>query len=251
MHALVRFAFLALLPALAGCASLYFPPPPQAPLLTQKGEFSGGLHTNFSNNTALQGAYALGDHIGVLGSASFLHSNKKQSFFGSKANREFVDHDFGEVGMGYFTRLRDQRVIEFYGGYGLGHTKRTESREGLTTQTLEGSLDKYFFQVNYSKKEAKTLHLFGRDFPMSYGAAMRASYVQLNNFTIDGQKHEAEDNIFFEPITFTRIQAVGPIQLQLISGSNFGLRHRKFLKAANSVFQLGIVVNLGGQEGKR
>ncbi|GAA4004118.1 hypothetical protein GCM10022408_14760 [Hymenobacter fastidiosus] len=251
MLVLVRIVLLAFLPLLMGCSSLYFPPPPQAPLLTQKGEFSGGIHTNFSSNTALQGAYALSDHIGVLGSLSFLQADKKQSFFGSKANREYNEHNFGELGLGYFTRLKDQRVIEFYGGYGLGRTKRAESSAGLTTQTLEGNLEKYFFQVNYSKKESKTLHLFGRDFPMSYGAAMRASYVQLHDFTIDGQARESEDNIFFEPITFTRIQAVGPIQLQFISGSNFGLRHRKFLKAANSVFQLGIVVNLGGQEGRR
>jgi hypothetical protein len=247
----VRSTLLVFLPALAGCASLYFPPPPQAPLLTQKGEFSGGLHTNFSSNTALQGAYALGDHVGVLGSASFLQADKKQSFFGSKDKREYNEHNFGELGMGYFTRLKDQRVIEFYGGYGGGHTKRTESTAGLTTQVLEGSLEKYFFQVNYSKKESKVWHLFGRDFPVSYGAAMRASYVQLHDFRIDGQKHESEDNIFFEPISFTRIQAVGPIQLQFISGSNFGLRHRKYLKASNSVFQLGLVVNLGGQDGKK
>ncbi|UOQ67008.1 hypothetical protein [Hymenobacter volaticus] len=43
----------------------------------------------------------------------------------------------------------------------------------------------------------------------------------------------------------------GPLQLQLISGSNFGLRTRKFLKASNSVFQLGIIVNVGGQEGRK
>ncbi|GAA3939511.1 hypothetical protein [Hymenobacter algoricola] len=251
MRRFVPRVLLAFVPVLTSCASLYFPPPPMAPLLTQKGEFSGGLHTNFSSNTALQGAYALGDHIGVLGSASFLQADKKQSFFGSKANREYNEHNFGELGMGYFTRLKDRRVIEFYGGYGLGHTKRTESVEGATTRTLEGNLEKYFLQVNYSKKESKVWHLFDRDFPVSYGAAMRASYVQLQRFTIDGQAQETEDNIFFEPITFTRIQAVGPIQLQLISGSNFGLRHRKFLKASNSVFQLGIVVNLGGQEGRK
>ena len=57
--------------------------------------------------------------------------------------------------------------------------------------------------------------------------------------------------MFLEPITYTRIQLVGPVQLQLISGSNFGLRQRKFLKAANSVFNFGVVVNIGGKEGKR
>ncbi|TGE14345.1 hypothetical protein [Hymenobacter elongatus] len=248
---LLRLVLFSVLITVSGCSSLYFPPPPQAPLLTQKGEFSGGLHTNFSQNTALQGAYALGDHIGVQGSASFLRSDKKQSFFGKKTDRKYEEHDFGELGLGYFTRMRDQRVLEFYGGYGAGHGKRTERGEGTTTTTLEGNLQKYYLQANFSKKESKTWHLFGRDFPVSYGMALRASYVQLHDFTIDGKPQAMEDNIFLEPISFTRISVLGPIQFQMISGSNFGLRSRRYLKAANSVFQLGIVVNLGGQEGRR
>ncbi|TGE25788.1 hypothetical protein E5K00_11535 [Hymenobacter aquaticus] len=247
---LPRLVLLSVLGVVSSCSSLYFPPPPQAPLLTQKGEFSGGIHTNFSQNTALQGAYALGDHIGVQGSASFLRSDKKQSFFGSKNNRKYEEHNFGEVGLGYFTRMRDQRVLEFYGGYGLGSGKRTERSEGVS-KTLAGNLEKVYLQANFSKKESKTWHFFNRDWPVSYGMALRASYVQLHDFTIDGKPQEAEDNIFLEPISFTRISVLGPIQFQMISGSNFGLRHRKYLKAANSVFQLGIVVNLGGQEGRR
>ncbi|UOQ74214.1 hypothetical protein [Hymenobacter cellulosilyticus] len=250
MTVLLRLRLLSILVGLSGCSSLYFPPPPQAPLLTQKGEFSGGIHTNFSQNTALQGAYALGDHIGVQGSASFLRSDKKQSFFGSKNNRKYEEHDFGELGLGYFTRMRDERVLEFYGGYGFGHGKRTERSEGVT-QTFDGDLSKYYLQANFSKKESKTWHFFDRDWPVSYGMALRASYVQLHDFTIDGKPQPMEDNVFLEPISFTRISVLGPIQFQMISGSNFGLRHRRYLKAANSVFQLGIIVNLGGQEGRR
>ncbi|TGE23406.1 hypothetical protein [Hymenobacter metallicola] len=251
MTVVLRLTLLSVLIGLSSCSSLYFPPPPQAPLLTQKGEFSGGLHTNFSQNTALQGAYALGDHIGVQGSASFLRSDKKQSFFGSRNNRKYEEHNFGEVGLGYFTRMQDQRVLEFYGGYGFGDGKRTERREGATTQTLEGNLQKYYLQANFSKKLSKTWHFFNHDWPVSYGMALRASYVQLHDFKIDGKPQEMEDNVFLEPISFTRISVLGPIQFQMISGSNFGLRSRKYLKAANSVFQLGIIVNLGGQEGKR
>lgn len=254
MPSLLRALLLLLLPLLAGCTSLYFPPPPQVPLLTQKGEWSAGIHTNFSQNTALQGAYAISNHLGVMGSASFLHANKKQSFFGSKDNRQTQDHDFVEGGLGYFTRLRqDRRVLEVYGGLGVGSTKYTEySREtNVPTETREGTLNKYFLQVNYTSKEKKSFHVLGRDWPFNYGTALRASYVTLNGFRLNGVAHAPEYNIFFEPITYTRIEVLGPLQLQLISGSNFGLIPRKYLKAANSVFQLGIVVNLGGQGGEK
>ncbi|WP_460623110.1 outer membrane beta-barrel protein [Hymenobacter tenuis] len=238
-----RCCLVVLLPLLASCTSLYFPPPPQVPLLTQKGEFSASLHTNFSQNTALQGAYAISDHLGVMGSASSLSTNKK---------RRAENHDFGEVGLGYYTRLADRRVLEIYGGYGLGKTKRVERTpdEGIT-RTLEGNLTKYFVQVNYTSKDRKSFHVLGRDWPVSYGTALRASYMQLDNFRIDGLGSTPEDNVFLEPITYTRVTLVGPVDFQVISGSNFGLRQRKFLKAANSVFQFGLVVNLGGQSGDK
>ena len=239
----LRALFGLLLPLLllTGCASLYFPPPPQVPLLTQKGEWSAGVHTNLSQNTALQGAYALSDHIGVMGSASFLHTNKK---------KEAVDQDFAELGLGYFTRLPDKRVLEIYGGYGGGRTKRVERNptEGIT-RTLEAGLNKYFVQVNYTSKEKKSYYLLGRDWPLTYGTALRASYVTLTDFRLNGQPAFNEDNILFEPITYARVKLIGPLDGQFISGYNFGLKHRKYLKAANSVFQLGIVVNLGGQTG--
>ncbi|UPL49688.1 hypothetical protein [Hymenobacter sublimis] len=211
------------------------------PLLTQKGEWSGGIHTNFSQNTSVQGAYAFADHLGVMGSASFLHTDKK---------KRAEDHDFAELGLGYFTRIRDKRVLEFYGGYGLGHTKRVERTpaEGIT-RTLEGNLTKYFAQANYTSKDKKTYHVLGRDWPVTYGTALRLSYVNLSNFRLDNQARASEDNIFLEPITYTRINLVGPVDFQLISGSNFGLKHRKYLKAANSVFQFGLIVNVGGQSG--
>ncbi|SES89373.1 hypothetical protein SAMN04487998_0597 [Hymenobacter actinosclerus] len=244
---LFQFRAVFLLPLLLlllpGCASLYFPPPPQVPLLTQKGEWSAGVHTNASQNTAVQGAYAISDHLGVMGSASFLHTNKK---------KEAVDHDFAELGLGYFTRLPDKRVLEIYGGYGGGRTKRVERNptEGIT-RTLEAGLNKYFVQVNYTSKEKKSYYLLGRDWPLTYGTAMRASYVTLTDFRLNGQPAFNEDNILFEPITYARVKLIGPLDGQFISGYNFGLKHRKFLKAANSVFQIGIVVNLGGQSGEK
>ncbi|GAB3300421.1 hypothetical protein GCM10027511_15550 [Hymenobacter humi] len=238
MKHLLRLTLLPILSGLSSCNSLYFPPPPHAPLLTHKGEAYGSISTNQHNNYALQGAYALTDHLGVAGTFSSLHRNK---------TRKTENLDFGEISAGYFTRLSDNRVLEVYLGAGGGATERIErNAEKVTERTLDGSLSKIFAQVNYARKKRENLRLFGHEFPLTYGAAMRMSYMQLNNFRINGQLAPGENNVFFEPITFTRTQIAGPVQLQLMSGQMFGFRSNKFLKAANSVFQVGIVVNLGG-----
>ena len=243
---MLRFSFAALVQGglataaagLAGCTSLYFPPPPHAPLLTQKSEFYGSVSTNQQNNFAFQGAYAFADHLAAAGTFSSLHravSDKTQNF------------DFGEASVGYFTRLPDKRVLEVYAGLGGGSTDRTERNgDQLTTRRLEGSLSKVFVQVNYASKKKKSLHLGHHDFPLSYGTALRLSYLQLNNFRIDGQGQAPIGNVIFEPVTFTRVQLAGPFQLQLMSGQAFGFHPNAYLKAANSVFQLGLIVSLGG-----
>ena len=236
MKYLFRLAVMVLVSGLTGCASLYFPPPPHAPLLTHQGEAYGSISTNQHNNYALQGAYALTNHLGVAGTFSSLHRSK---------TRKTENLDFGELSVGYFTRLSDRRVLEVYVGAGGGATERIErNAEKLTTRTLDGSLSKVFAQVNYARKKKENLHFFNRDFPLTYGAALRMSYMQLNNFRIDGQAAPGENNVFFEPITFTRTQIAGPVQFQLISGQIFGFRNNKFLKAANSVFQVGIIINI-------
>ena len=236
MKHMLRLTFLLVLAALTGCASLYFPPPPHAPLLTHQGEFYGTVSTNQHTNYALQGAYALTNHLAAAGTFSSLHRKKSD---------RTEDIDFGEASLGYFTRLPDKRVLEVYVGGGGGHTQRIErDGEQLTTRTLEGSLSKVFGQVNYARKKRETLHLFNHDFPLTYGAALRLSYMKLNNFQINGMAAPGESNLFFEPITFTRTQIAGPVQLQIISGQIFGFRSNKYLKAANSVFQVGIVINL-------
>ena len=231
-----RLAGLLALLTFTGCASLYFPPPPHAPMLTHQGEFYGMVSTNQQTNYALQGAYGLTNHLAVAGTFSSLHRRRSNETDGT---------DFGEASVGYFTRLPDKRVLEVYVGGGGGSTQRIERNDAqLTTRTLEGSLSKVFAQVNYARKKQQTLHLFNHDFPLTYGAALRLSYMQLNNFTIDKVATPGENNLFFEPITFTRTQLYGPVQLQLMSGQILGFRHNQFLKAANSVFQIGIVINL-------
>jgi hypothetical protein len=145
MKHLLRFAILPALTGLTSCASLYFPPPPHAPLLTHQGEAYGSISTNIQNNFAIQGAYAVTDHIGVAGTFSSLQRSR---------TRKTENLDFGELSVGYFTRLSDKRVLEVYVGAGGGATERIErNAEKITTRTLDGSLSKVFAQVNYARKK--------------------------------------------------------------------------------------------------
>ena len=236
MKHLLPLAVAMLLTGLVGCSSLYFPPPPHAPLLTHKGEFYGTVSTNQHTNYALQGAYAFADHWAVASTFSSLHRKKSD---------RTENIDFAEASLGYFTRLPDKRVLEVYVGGGGGYTQRLERDvEQVPTNRLEGNLSKVFAQVNYARKKHKTIRVLRHDFPLTYGAALRLSYMQLNNFRINDVPVPGERNLFFEPITFTRTRIAGPVQLQLMSGQILGFRKNDHLKAANSVFQVGVIINL-------
>jgi hypothetical protein len=60
-----------------------------------------------------------------------------------------------------------------------------------------------------------------------------------------------EDNIFLEPIFFTRILLTPSVQLQYTSGWNFGLKNREFMTAGNSVSSFGFVINVGEKSMRR
>ena len=55
-----------------------------------------------------------------------------------------------------------------------------------------------------------------------------------------------EDNVFFEPVSYTRIGLIGPLKFQFMSGWNFRLKNRKYLTAGNSVSSFGFILNIGG-----
>ncbi|WP_347157844.1 hypothetical protein [Pontibacter chitinilyticus] len=232
-----------LLASLTGCVSTYMPNVPNVPMFTEKGELSAGGHITPKGNITFNTAYAVTDHYAVLLNGSMLNTERRK--------RDFR-HTLLEVGGGYFTTFGPQnnRVLEIYGGIGGGSSDRTEKHEDekgvMTFERYEADYSKYFVQVNFSSKRKKSLHLFSHDFPLNYGTALRTSYINMNKFLVNGKPGEEEDNIFLEPIFYTRLALNRSVQLQYTSGSNFGLKNRKSLTAGYSVFSLGFVINVGG-----
>jgi len=69
----------------------------------------------------------------------------------------------------------------------------------------------------------------------------------MDRFFLNGVVQPKEDNIFFEPVFFTRMALSKTFQLQYTTSSNIGLKNRKYMSAGNSIFTIGVVVNVGGK----
>ncbi|MES2830005.1 MAG: hypothetical protein V4687_17745 [Bacteroidota bacterium] len=239
------FAVLAAV-SFSSCSSIYMPNVPNTPMLSQQGEFSGGGHVALGGNVSLNGAYAPSNHFGMIGSVSYINNDGRRKDYRQK---------LAEIGGGYFNTFGpdDNRIIEVYAGYGGGSTDRTfysyDGNDVLTgTDLQEVTYSKTFFQVNYSSRKADNLKLFGKDFPINYGTAVRISHVDMKTFVRNGIGQPREGNLFIEPIFFTRMKLNEQFQLQYTSSGNFGLNSRKFISAGNSLFTIGVVVNLGGKK---
>ena len=234
----ISFALLA-----SSCSSVYIPNVPNTPMLSSKGELSASGHLSLKGNASFNSAYAVSDHFGVLLNGAAMSSNRTKKDF---------KHNLLETGAGYFTTFgaNNDRILEIYAGLGRGSSERVYKErvdhELITSDRQEVDFNKYFMQVNYSSKDKKNLKLFKRDFPLNYGTAVRLSYVNMSEFIRNDIRQPTEDNVFIEPVFFTRMALSKTVQLQYTSGSNFGLKNRKFLTAGNSVFTVGLVINVGG-----
>lgn len=217
---------------------------PNTPMLSKQGEFSGGAHTSLKGNASVNGAYAVSNHVGLLISGSTMNNSRRAKDF---------NHKLIEIGGGYFTTFGEgnKRILEIYAGVGKGNSNITyRDYDGGVLKSSEIQKIGYrksFLQVNYSSKRSGNLKLFGTQFPLSYGTALRISQITMDTFFINGLVQPKEDNVFFEPVFFTRMALNNVLQLQYTTSSNIGLKSRKYLTAGNSIFTIGLVFNVGGK----
>ena len=228
---------------LSSCSSIYIPSVPNTPMLTTQGEIAAGAHISLKGNFNFNSAYAVTNHFALLANGATMNNEK---------DKKDIKHKMIEFGAGYFDTFGPDknRILEIYAGFGSGKSERVfrefDKDDLLLSADLQKSkYDKKFIQVNYSSKKVDNLRLFGVDFGLNYGTALRMSFIKTNDFFINRVLQPNEDNIFLEPVFFTRMILSNEVQLQYTSGSNFGLKSRKFLNAGNSVFSVGVVVNLG------
>lgn len=230
---------------LSSCSSLYIPNVPNTPMFTQKNELHASANISLKGNMSFNSAYAVTDNFALMANGSFINQNKEKKDF----KQEML-----EAGLGYFTTFgaNNNRIFEVYTGYGRGNSYRVLSDltyDGpIPRETYDITFDKYFLQVDFSSKKKRSLKLLKNNYRLSYGTALRMSYVTMDDYKMTGVIPIKEDNIFLEPIFFTRMRLNENFQVQYTSGSNFGLKNRKYLTAGNSVFTLGLIYNVGGKK---
>lgn len=227
----------------SSCSSIYMPSVPNTPMLTTQGEIAAGAHISLKGNFNFNSAYAVTNHVALLANGAFMQN---------EATKKDVKNKSIEIGGGYFNTFGpdNNRILEIYAGLGSGKSDRLfrqfdDNDMVIGTDHQKANYDKKFIQVNYSSKKRSNLRLFGANFGLNYGTALRMSFINTNNFYRNGVLQANEDNIFLEPVFYTRMILSEQVQLQYTSGSNFGLKSRKFLNAGHSVFSVGAVVNLG------
>lgn len=230
----------------SSCSSVYMPNVPNTPMLSAKGEFSGGAHISPKGNASFNGAYAVSNHFGALLSGSYMSNERTKKDF---------RHKLLEIGGGYIDTFGpdNNRIIEIYAGFGGGSSHRNfreydDDKVLISNIQEEVTFTKKFIQVNYSSKKNSYLNLFGNRYALNYGTAIRISHVGMDTFLRNNIGQPKEDNMFIEPVFFTRMRLSDAVQLQYTSSGNFGLKDRKFMTAGNSIFTLGAVVNLGGKK---
>lgn len=216
---------------------------PNTPMLSSKEELHVAGHITLKGNVSINSAYAASNHFALLLNGSVMNSNRSKKAF---------SHNLIETGAGYFTTfgVEKNQILEVYAGVGKGNSERVYKDNGTGSKTddrQEINFTKTFLQVNYSSKRKQDLKLFGARFPLNYGTALRISQVKMTEFSRNDVTQAKEDNIFLEPVFYTRMSLSNAVKLQYTSGSNFGLKNRKFLTAGNSVFSLGLVIGVGGK----
>lgn len=227
------------------CSSIYMPNVPNSPMLSAKNEIHASGHVSLKGNLSFNTAYAVSEHVGVLFNGAFIDQSQKKKDF---------NQDLVELGGGYYTTFgaNNDRIFEAYAGFGRGTTNRTyrtyDDNILIDTDNQSVKFSKSFIQVNYSTKEKNSLKLFSKKLPLNYGTIFRLSHVTMTSFNRNNVSQNLEDNIFIEPVFFTRLKLNQNFQIQYTSGSNFGLKNRDFLTAGSSVFTLGLIVNLGGNK---
>ncbi|MNK03368.1 hypothetical protein D3C87_212130 [compost metagenome] len=239
-YKLLTLVFAVLL--LSSCSSIYMPGVPNTPMLTTKGEFAAGGHISLRGNINVNTAYAFSDNFAAMVNFGSMDSERR---------KKDIKHNYFELGGGYFKTFgpENNRILEFYAGMGTASSKRVirnfDDGVLINTDIYDADYTKMFVQANYSSKKTSKVRLLGIDFGLNYGTAWRLSFASTKDFKLNGVPQINEDNIFIEPVFFTRMVLSEQFQLQYTSGSNIGLRSRKFLNAGHSVFTIGAVLNVG------
>ncbi len=153
MDSLTKFTLFIACLILASCSPKYYVPNTQnVPLISSKGDFSGGVAGNGSQ-FELQASYGIADHIGLMADVSLFKQKDDENGSGGSGK-------YFEGGLGYFSRLgaASPWIFETYGLFGIGnmenHFPSTVNKYPNTTGKIEANVARFALQpaIGYKHK---------------------------------------------------------------------------------------------------
>ncbi|WP_207420609.1 hypothetical protein [Desertivirga brevis] len=246
----IAFVFVAITFFTSSCNHYYYAPNSNfTPLMTEKNEVSLNVHGSLGwehGGGEFQGAYALGEHLGVM--ASIFSASGEEGTTDSEDSRYYKEEkDSGEgtyyeAGLGYFTALNKgnkfrKGVFEVYGGIGRGNVFNSFGEY----RSVENSFTKVFVQPSLGYKS--------RAFDIAFSGKLSMVNVNLNRNSTDQKIDKSDlDNISFveghpgslvwEPGFMAQL-GWSPIKLKMQLTRSFNLTYPEYPQD-NFVFAIGV-----------
>jgi hypothetical protein len=220
------------------CTTVYVPNTRNTPLFREQGEAqisgfitSGGLEG--------QGAYALTDHLAVIGSYTY----GKQTTTNSTANPP-IEYDwknsFAEIGIGYFDRSRSARY-ELFAGYGIGEGTSLDQYSffGLNNNVVAtGKRSRIFVQPSIGTNN--------RNFNIAF--TPRLCYVNMSEFTtaVASAKPKDSGQFYVDPAFTAKFRLAGNLHGLFQLGLTVPVPGEVFYEFSTMQVALGIQIDTGG-----
>ncbi len=231
--------FVIILVVATSCAPMYVPSVRNTPLFRGAGEFQGSAY--LTTGVAVQGAYALTDNLGIIGSYSFLSENAKDpqntSENYTRKNKHF------EGGLGYFNATRSRR-IELYVGYGSGESTTNGQYSfffptfGQQELIVTGKFRRYFIQPSIGTNN--------RGFNLAF--TPRFSMVDFYEFTsgVVTEKPGEKLQLYIEPAATAKFRLGENLDGIFQLGLNVPIPNDSFFDYVPVQAAIGIQLHLGG-----
>lgn len=236
--------------SISSCSHYYYAPNSNfTPLFTQKNEVSLNLHGSLGweyGGGEFQGAYALGEHLGVMGSIfsatgeeGTVESEDKRY---DKEDKDSGDGTYYEAALGYFTALNKgdkyrKGVFEIYGGVGRGNINNSFG----AYRSVENSFTKLFVQPSLGYKS--------KAFDIAFSGKLSMVNVAFNGNSTD-QSNEQSDlddirfikdhprSLMWEPALEAQLGWT-PIKLKMQLTRSLNLTHSEYPQD-DFVFAIGV-----------
>jgi hypothetical protein len=183
--------YLVLLLIATSCAPTYIPNIRNSPMFTDKGEVQ--LNFQVGNGLNGQGAWAITENFGVIGSYSHLERNN-----GDRNSSDYRKHTFGEGGIGYF-KNSEKTFFEIFAGYGEGTGYSVDALAflGSSSNSAAGNYQRYFLQPAFGFNK-RMMHV---------SFVPRFSLVDFTEFSTGGVRYVVDEDpvLFFEPGVIGRV----------------------------------------------